>query len=576
MKSFLKTLIAVLIAHLIALCVIVGIVAVKLSDDVKVEDGSILILTLDGPIPDSSPPGGLPLPGTGGTTHTSIMENLEKARHDDRIKGVVLKLGSPGAGFAKMGEWRERIRALRDSGKPVWAHTNWLGRGGLYLGGICDSLFMLPSGYVSLRGFASGRYYFKGTLEKLGVSENLHRIEHYKAMAEMVQRDRMSETSRANTEWMLDTYYPHYLETVEGERELPPGTLEGQVFSEGTLVPQEALELGLVDRLLYWDEVESMLLAVDGVKERKRKGDAPPRPRTISGCDYAQVDRSDAGIKAKKKIAVVHAMGLIAGEESSTNPLIGRTLGARTMSEAFRAAAEDEDIAAILYRVDTGGGESAASWRIQRAALQAAEIKPMVVSVGDVAASGGYTICYPCESLVASRLSVVGSIGSISGKFNLRGLLNKLGITMDFVTRGPNALMESDYYDYTADQWASFKERHWRDYHEWVDDIAHARGRTPAEIDSVGRGRVWTGEQALEHGLIDRIGSFDEAVRLLKEKAEIPAEEEVEYVHYPREKGLLEALRTDGIGAAVQALVHQMLAPVAREGTWAIDWNDYH
>lgn len=575
MKSFLKMLVAVLLAQLLLLGVIAIIVAGKLGDDVEVEDGSVLIQCLDGSIPEVRPSGGLPF-GPQDISHTEILENLEKARHDERIAAVVLRIGAPSIGYAKMGELRERIAQLRAVGKPVWTHTNWLGSRGLYLGGACDSLFLLTAGYVSVRGAGAGRPFVAGTLEKLGIKENLHRIEHYKAAAEMLQRTEMSPTSRENIEWMLDEFYPTVVATIEHERGLAPGTLENSVMSEGMLVPAEALELGLVDALLYWDEIETALLTIPGVEPRENKQEElPPRPRTISGSDYAKVARDDAGIDTGQKIAVVHAMGLIEGEENGVNFPLGPTMGASTMARAFRQAAQDEDVAAIIFRIDSGGGESSTSWRIQRAMLQAAQIKPVVVSMLDMAGSGGYLICYPCETIVANELSVVGSIGSISGKFNLRGFYDKLGITWDFATRGPNALMESDYFDYTDEQWASFKERHWRDYQDWVADIARYRDKTPAEIDSVGRGRVFSGRQALEIGLIDTLGTFDLAVAIAKEKAEIDADEEVEFVHLPARKGPLEMLRRGGFGAAVFALTQEMVGPTRKEQTWAVDPNRY-
>jgi protease-4 len=580
MKSFLKTFIAVLLAQILLVLIVVGIIVSKMQDDVEVPRGAVLVQALDGEIPEAPAGGGLPIPGArGGPSHTAILENLEKARHDERIKAVVLRIGSPLIGPAKRHELRERISQLRDAGKPVWAFTEFLTGGVLYIGSACDSLFMLPTGYVSLNGMAAGRPFVKRMLEAIGVEENLHRIENYKAAAELVQRESLSATAKENIDWVLDDIYPHYITTVERERGLDAGTLESAVFSEGVLVPQEALELNLVDRLLYWDQIQERLLAVPGVEhdEEAEEESWGPRPRAICGCDYAEVPREDAGIKTQHTIAVVHATGMIAGEESGYTFPFGATMGAATMTDAFRQAAENEDVAAIIYRVDSGGGESSTSWKIQRAAMRAAAAKPMVVSMVDVAGSGGYLICYPLKPLIASPVSIVGSIGSISGKMNLRGLYNKLGITWDFVTRGPNALMESDYFDYTAEQWDSFKERHWRDYYYWVDDIAHYREMTSAEIDSVGRGRVFTGRQALERGLIDEVGDFDHAVRRVKELAGIPADEEVEFIHYPQEKGFLEQLRSGGFGAALHYATEEFLRPWRRpHQTWAVDWTRYN
>lgn len=571
MKSFLRTLLAVLIGQVMLGLIVAGVIVGKMKEKPGVKAGSVLVQDLSGEIPDAEPVGGLPF-GGGGTTHAAILENLEKARHDDRIGAVVLRVGAPAIGWAKANELRQRIGQLRAAGKPVWAYTEGLGSRSLYLGGACDSLFLMRNGYISLRGFARGMPFIAGTLEKLGVRQNFHRIEHYKTAAEMAQRRDFSPESRANSEWMLDEVYPEYIGTVERERRLAPGTLERTVLAAGAMVPVQAKELGLVDRLVYWDEVEASLMKLPGIKAEKK---TPAVPRTISGDDYAQISRQDAGIRGKKKVAVVHATGLIGGEESGVSFPLGATMGAATMDRAFRAAAEDKAIAAIIFRVDSGGGESTTSWRIQRSALQAMARKPMVVSMGDMAGSGGYLICYPCGTLIANPLSTVGSIGSISGKMNLHGLYDKLGITWDFVTRGPNALMDSDYEDYTPQQWAAFTATHWRDYQEWVDDIARVRGKTPAEIDSLGRGRVWTGNQALERGLIDRVGTFDDAVALAKEKAGIPPDQEVEFVHYPKKPGFLEALQRGGFAAAVFTLTEQIVAPFRHEGTWAVEWGAY-
>ena len=576
MKSFLRTLLAVLLGELILLAVAVGWVATKLQDDVDVERGSVLVQTIDGIIPDTNPPGGMPMPGAEtGPTHMSILENLEKARHDERIQAVVLKLGSPAIGFGSMTELRERIHQLQAAGKPVWGHVTWLSRGNLYLGAACDSLFLLPQGYVGLRGFAAGRYFVARALEKLDVEPNTHRIGAYKAMDELVNRASMSEESRENTNWLLDEIYPHYIETVEGDLGLAPGTLAGQVWEAGMLTPAEALEIGLVDRLAYWDEMLTAALELSGVEQDEDSEDGLAlRPHVISGGDYAKVSRRDAGIDADHTIAVVGAMGLIAGEQSGVQFPLGETMGAETIAQAFADAVANDDVDAILYRVDSGGGESSVSWRIQRAALLAAEKKPIVVSMADVAGSGGYIICYPLKPLIANERCIVGSIGSISGKFNLHGLYDKLGITWDFVTRGPNALMESDYYNYTDEQWASFKQRHWQDYYDWIEDVALHRGKTPAEIDSVGRGRVFTGTQAVAIGLIDQVGTFDDAVAALKAKAEIPADAEVDFVYYPEKKGFLEMLTSGDFATAVQILARDLAArtldPFRHEQTWAV------
>jgi protease-4 len=580
MKSFLQTLLAVLVANaLIFGCfvVLIGLLVIGMKSDLpKIEAGSVLVQEVDGELPEYAPPTTISDFGSTPVSQTMILENLEKARVDKRIRAVVLRIGLPGVGYAKMDELTERIQQLRKSGKPVIGYLESLNNRSLYLGAACDSLLMMRNGYVSLHGFASERSFIKGTLEKLGIKDNLHRIEKYKSAAEMIQRKEMTPESRRNIDWMLDVYYPNFLRTIEEGRGLEPGTFESDVLSQGALIPREALAAHLVDRLVYWDEVESSLLRLPGVKPASSgKARLGPRPRMVKGSDYAKISRGQAGIAGKKKIAIVHAQGLIAGEKSGWAFPFGMTMGGATMEEALRQAVENDGVSAIVLRVDSGGGESSMSWRIGRAVKRAAVAKPFVVSMVDMAASGAYMIAYPCTTLVADRLSVVGSIGSISGKFNMRGFYDRLGLTKEYVSRGPNGLIDSDYFDYTPEQFAAFADRHWKDYYEWVDDVARVRHMASAEIDSVGRGRVWTGEQALERGLIDRLGTFDEAVRVAKQQAGIPIDQDVAYVHYPRPQGPIEALKSGGLTAAFVTMVRQALAPLEKDANWAVDWDRY-
>jgi protease-4 len=576
MKTFFRTLIAVLIADLLIVIALGIVIVSKLKDGVDVRSGTVLVQTISGPITEYAPPSsGIPF-ASDPETHTSIMENLEKARFDKRIQAVVLRLGYAEIGIAKADELRDRIGQLRRSGTPVWAYTEVLNGKNLFIGAACDSLFLLPGGYVSLRGIRAERMFFKRTLEKLGVKENLHKIEDYKAAADLLQREDMSPGARENINWILDELYPHWVSTIEADRGLTTGSFEEDALARGAMVPREAAELNLVDRLASFDEVESSLLGIKGVKEAKKesKGDRA-RPRTVTGADYVEVSRKDAGIKAKKTIAVVHAQGMMLGEVSGSTFPFGMTLGAATMEKALQQAASNDDVEAIILRIDSGGGEGSAAYRTSRAVRLASRQKPMVVSMCDVAGSGGYHIAHPCSTLIANSHSIVGSIGSVSGKLNLRGLYEKLGITKDFITRGPSALMESDYFDYTPEEYQAFADRHWQDYWEWVEQIAADRGMSPADVDSAGRGRTFTGDQALARGLVDRIGGFDLAVDVAKEKAGIPLDEDVKLLHYPAKKGPLEALKSGGLVALLHALVGQTLQPFRHDANWAVDWTSY-
>jgi protease-4 len=313
--------------------------------------------------------------------------------------------------------------------------------------------------------------------------------------------------------------------------------------------PNEAVDAGLVDRTLYWDQLESRL-----------KGEKDEKLRTVSQSDYAKVDRSKVGLKGKKKIAVVHAHGLIGGRESRVDPLMGAMMGHETVSAELRRARLDKDVAAVVFRVESNGGEGLASDIISREVAATVAVKPVVVSMIDVAASGGYMISYRASKVVADPMTITGSIGSISGKFNMSGLYDKLGITFDDYEKGPNGLMYSDHRDFTEEERARFEDNHWDGFNEWLYDVSARRGIPIGELEKLAMGRVWTGRQAKENHLIDEVGGFDKALSMAKELAAISADDEVTLVHYPKKKGLLESITSGGAGtAAVRWVLYRFI-----------------
>ncbi|MCP3860914.1 MAG: signal peptide peptidase SppA, partial [Phycisphaeraceae bacterium] len=238
---------------------------------------------------------------------------------------------------------------------------------------------------------------------------------------------------------------------------------------------------------------------------------------------YASVEPKKVGLKGKKKIAVIHAQGSIGGRESSVNPILGVMMGSDTVVRDLKAAREDDEIEAIIFRVDSGGGDALTSDLIGHEIANCAAAKPTIVSMVNVAASGGYHIAYEATKIVADNATVVGSIGSISGKFNNKELYDKLGLTRDHVAKGPNALMWSADRDFTDAERERFETDHWRGFNEWLQDVADHRGMTFEEAEKLAHGRVFTGRQSLANGLIDELGGYDRAVELAKELAEIPA-----------------------------------------------------
>jgi protease-4 len=540
---------------------VVGIAAIKSSQKPKIEDHSYLVVDIYGEVLEYDPPGGVMAEILGGGPETlhRILGNLEKAAVDDRIDGIIMKLSSSNTlGTAMREEIRHAIKKVRAADKKVYAFGDFMDTRVYMLAAACDSIYMPPNGYFMYTGFGVTSAHFKGTLEKLGIKPNLHKIKDYKSAAELVTRSDMSPEAREMYGWMLDEGWDYYVSCLEEDR----GFTEDQIVSfmdYAMMRPVEAVEMGLVDRLLYWDEIEDMLKKEDDEKLN-----------TVSMCRYADEDPKDLGLGGKKKIAVVHAQGMIGGRKSKIDPMFGLLMGHESVNADIRQAMEDEDVVAIVFRVSSNGGESLASDMICHQIHMATESKPVVASMVNVAASGGYMVSYKADKIIADHMTVTGSIGSISLKFNMKGFYDKLGMTHDSVTKGPKALMWSDTKDFTPEERKRFEENHWDDFNAWLADVAKFRGMTFEEAEKLAHGRVWTGNQAKENGLIDDVGGLDRAIEIAKELAEIPADEGVTIVHYPEKKELIDVILSgegDFATAAVRWVIYRFIKDDLAE-TW--------
>jgi protease-4 len=536
MKTFVRSFLGMLVAIVVVVALVAGVFAVRARFGGRIKDHSYLVVDVYGDIPEYNPPGG-PFDIMGGSPETvqRILSNLEKAARDDRVEGVILKMsGSAGIGYASLGEIRDAIKAVRAAGKRVYGFADDMNRRMYYLAAACDSIYVPPGAYFNFRGVAAMSMHIKRTLDKLDIEPNIHQIKEYKSAAEMVTREDMSPEARENIDWILDDFWGHFLATLQEDRGLSEDRVT-ELMEHALFTPPEAVEAGLVDRLLYYDELENML---------KREKDE--KLRTVSQSRYARVKPSKVGLKGKKTIAVVHAQGMIAGRESKVDPFLGVVMGHESVVKQLKKVREDDDIAAIVFRVNSGGGDALASDLIARGVEYANQEKPVVVSMVDVAGSGGYYIAYRASKIVADPMTITASIGSISGKFNMKGFYDKLGITYDFVARGPMALMSSDYRNFTDEERQRFEDNHWDEFNLWLADVAKHRGMTFEDAKKLAYGRVYTGLQAKGNGLVDEVGGLDRAIALAKELAEIPADAGVTVVHYPKKK--------DPIGAICEVL----------------------
>ncbi len=552
MKSFFRSFFACLLSIIVLFLIVVCVVALKSTESTEVQDQSYLIVEIYGDLPEYNPPGGMmaEMMGNDAETVTRILANLEKAAVDDRIKGVIFHLSSTnGAGLASLEEIRASISGGQATGKKVYGYSDSMNRKTYYLASACDSLYMPSVGSFNFTGMAAVSQHLKGTLEKLGIKPNLHQIKDYKSMAEMFMRDDMSDAARENTEWILDEYWEMTIDALIQDRGFTEeGVLE--LMEMAIISAKRALENNLIDEVLYWDELVDRLKIAD-----------EDELRTISQSEYAGIEPESLGLKGDKKIVVVHAMGMIGGRESGVNPMFGPMIGHESVISELKKARQDENVAGIVFRIDSGGGESLASDLIAREIEVTNKIKPVVASMVDIAASGGYYIAYKAGKIMADPMTLTGSIGSISMKFNIKKLQDKLGVTNDAVTRGPNALMWAGFSDFTDKQWEIFTADHWEGFNDWLGDIADHRGMKFEEAESLAHGRVWSGRQAKENGLIDELGGQAEAIELVKELAGIPADESVTVVHYPEKKSLIEEILSGdgGFTLMTKAIIYKMI-----------------
>jgi len=563
MKSFVRTFFASLLALTVLAMGVAGLLASKLGVDSDIEDHSWLHLDLYGDVLEYDPPGGVMSEvtgGGGGLTLQKILENLEKAAVDERIDGVLLQMSAThGAGWAKLEEIRNAVARLQETGKPVYGFADSMDSRTYYLASVCDSLYCPPAGYIQFIGFSRTSTHVKGMFEKLGLAADVSAIRHYKAAAQLATRQDLSPEARKNLNWMLDEYWEMFCSALKQDRGMTESRVV-ELMQHAMFTPAEAVSEGLFDRLMYWDEILAQLLP-----------DGEDRLPVVGHERYAAEDPEDLDLKGDKKIAVIHAQGNIGGRENGINPMLGLMMGHESIVRELNRAVKDDDVAAIVLRIDSGGGESLASDLMGHAVQNISREKPVIVSMVDVAASGGYMMAYRATKIMAGPMTVTGSIGSISAKFDISGTLEKMGVTSDFVGKGPNAEMWTDRRSFTEEEFNRFSEDHWKGFRTWMNDVAESRGIAAADIDSLCMGRIWTGRQAEGNKLVDELGGQHEAVLLAKKEAGIAVNEPVSLWHLPESKGLIESL-VGGDEDLDQALSWSVYRQLRSETRFTLDY----
>ena len=541
MMAFARQVLAVLVAFaILAFIPVLMLLLLMLAPQTSIPGNAYLSIELREPLLEHYAP-----PTLGSLLHETppclmeITENLEKAAVDDRIAGVIFTLDGFSAGLGKIDEIRQSIRHVQKSGKTVYAYARDVTDDGIYLASACDSAYLFPQGTAYFLGMGATIEHIKGSLEKLGIREQIHRIDEYKSAAELFTSKESSPQTLENVRWILEDMSKAADSALADNLGIPSDSLVA-LRNRAIFRGEHAVAAGLFDRTMFWDELLERLGGED--------------LETITSAEYAEVSRKEVGLEGSARIAVVHAQGFVAADgDDRFEPVVGLTLGADRVVEDLEAATDDDRVRSVVLRWDTGGGATSGAERIARAVEKAREKKPVVVSIADQAASGGYMMSQHANRILCPGNGITGSIGSITGKLNMRGLFEKLGVTMDDFALSPNAFLFSPVHDYTEAQWAAIQENHWAWYRDWIVQIAELRGMTVEEVDAAGRGRVWTGRQARDLRLVDELGGFEDAVRVAKELADIDSEENVAFVHFPPKRTLLDVLlegRYEEIAAA--------------------------
>jgi protease IV len=474
-----------------------------------------------------------------------LVDSLDRAAGDPKVTSVVLRVSFlPDSGWAKVQELREAIVRFRKSGKPAYAHLEFCGNKEYFLASACTKIYAVPTAILDVTGLRSETTFFAGTLKKLGVEAQFEGVGKYKNAPNQFTETGFTPPHREQMEALVDSLYGQFVAGLQSGRNKTREQVQAMI-DNGPYDGQEALKAGLVDELVYDDQLKTRLK------------DAGP----LSPGKYARRSRG-FGLDRRPKVALVYAVGDIIPGESQGSPLGGQFAGSDTVAGALRDARKDSDVKAIVLRVDSPGGSGTASDVIWREVVLAKKEKPVVVSMGDLAASGGYYISMASDVIVAQPTTITGSIGVFGGKFTLHGLYDKMGMTKEILTRGQHADIFSEYRPWNDEERAKFRSMMVSFYQDFIRRAAEGRKKSVDEIDAIAQGRVWTGTEALDRGLVDRLGGLDVALGIAKERAHIGKDQEVNLVVLPERKGLIETIlerQDEGAEAALPRDVRTLL-----------------
>lgn len=539
----LYTLLTLFVVAILFVSVIVLFV-IGISDTTpSVKSNSTLTISFSGDIPEYQPQGDFPIGPKAGLCVKTILENIDKAKVDDRINGILLEINSNLMGWAKIDEIKNKLADFKTSGKYVIAYmSSYFSESEYYLALSADSIYAMPGGFMEMNGLVIETIHLPGLFEKFGITLDYFSYGKYKSHSgESFGRKKHTAPVLEMLNDILDWEYNHLVTGIADRLKISKNEVK-EVINKGYIRPEKFVELGWLDAVLYEDQLEDLLKELN---DTKTTGSL----KKISASRYAEISLESVGLnKGKKRIALIYSQGLIQEGEDAFSPLtMELTAGTNPMISAIRRAVKNNSVKAIVYRVDSPGGSGLGCDLVWREILKAKEKKPVIVSMSDYAASGGYWISMGASAIVAQPSTLTGSIG-IWGIFpNISGLYDNLGLIESNVKRGEHADMFLGAKKLTPYERELFRDNLMAGYQEFVTKAAESREKTYDQLEPNAQGRTWIGEKAKELGLVDELGGLDRAIEVAKEKAGIDSTEKIKVVVYSIQKSWIEKLMPRGV-----------------------------
>jgi len=510
----------------------------------------LAILRLKGNLPEHTSQSGLF--GDLELTLSKLADRLARAEKDKKVSAVLLRIRNPSVGRGKISEVRGAIKRLQKAGKPVYAQLEMALASDYLIASACDQILMPETGALVIPGIRAEVTFFKRMLDKLDIEADMLQIGDYKGAAEPMTRDSMSEPFRRQYESVIDDFYRQMTSTIAEDRKLDPQRVR-ELLDKGLFTAKAALEAGLIDAMTYDDQwfdtlaenetEEIELTLMEDFGKKSADTDFSGMLGLVKLMEAFTTGGSNRGSSRRKKIAIVYAEGGIMTGKSHITTLGGRVLGSDTIVDALRDADENEKVAAIVLRVNSPGGSALASDLIWRE-IQRIE-KPVMASMGDVAASGGYYISMGCDRIIAEPGTITGSIGVVAGKLAIGKMLDRVGVTREVISRGKNSGILSSTEPFSDTERTAWTEFMTDIYEQFTNKAAEGRKMELAKLLEVAGGRIWTGSQALKEGLVDQLGTLEDAISEARRAADIAIDEKVDLLILPEPKTFFEQLIED-------------------------------